>query len=73
MVSQQHLARYRDVPAADQPHVRDRMMRGRKRTRRDQRRVIAGEAGDMVEARVLRALARVMSGGMAVSLRQRLV
>jgi hypothetical protein len=37
MVRQRHLARQRDLAAADQPHIRDGMMRGAKRARRDQR------------------------------------
>jgi hypothetical protein len=37
-------------PAADQPHIRDGLVRGTTRARRDHRRVGAGEASDAVGA-----------------------
>jgi hypothetical protein len=56
MVGERHFARPRQVPSADQPHVRDGMMRRATRADRDQRRAVAGEAGDAVDARGLDGL-----------------
>ncbi len=53
VVRQRHLARRGDVPAADQPHIRDRLRRGATRAGRDQCRAGAREASDAVDARGL--------------------
>ena len=53
VVRQRHLARPGEVPAAEQPHVRDRLMGGATRAGRDQGCAGAREAGDAVEARGL--------------------
>jgi hypothetical protein len=45
-VRQRHLARQRDLTAADPPHIRDGMVRGAKRPPGDQGGAGAGEAGD---------------------------
>jgi hypothetical protein len=58
-----HLARHGDVPAADQPHLRDRLRRRATRAGRDHRRAGAGAAGDAVEARGRKGSTRVMAGG----------
>jgi hypothetical protein len=50
-VRPRHLARHGEVPAAAQPHSRDRLRRGAKRAGCDQRRAGAREASDAVEAR----------------------
>jgi hypothetical protein len=64
-----HLARRGDEPAADQPHIRDRLMRGAKRARGDDRRVGAGEAGDAMDARGVDSSSSVRSGRMVASRR----
>jgi hypothetical protein len=51
VVRQRHLARHGQVPAADQPHIRDGMMWGAKRAGRDQCRAGAGAAGDEMKPR----------------------
>jgi hypothetical protein len=56
MVRQRHLARPGEVAAADQPHLRDRLMGGATRAGRDQRRAGAREASDAVDARGLEGL-----------------
>jgi hypothetical protein len=53
VVRPRSLARHRDVPAADQPHRRDRLRRRATRAYRHHRCTGAGEAGDAVEARGL--------------------
>ena len=50
VVGQRHLTRHGDMSAADQPHIRDGVMRGAKRTRGDQGRAVAGEAGDAMDS-----------------------
>ena len=49
MVGQRHVARHGEVSTAHQPHIRDGVMRGATRTGRDQRRAVAGQAGDAVD------------------------
>jgi hypothetical protein len=49
MVGQRDLARQRHVPPTDQPCIRDGLVGGAKRARRDPRRAVAGEAGDAVD------------------------
>jgi hypothetical protein len=44
------VAGHRHVLAPDQPDIGDGVMGGEKRPRRDQRRAVAGEAGDAVDA-----------------------
>ena len=56
IVGQRHLARHRYVAAADQPRIRDGMVGRAKRAGRDQRRAVAGEAGDAVDTRGLNGL-----------------
>ena len=56
MTCLQHFARHREVPAADQPHSGDRLVRGAKPAGRDHRRTLARQAGDAVEARGLDGL-----------------
>ena len=51
MVRQRHLPGYRHLAPADQPHSRDRVVRGAERPRGDERRALAGEAGDAMDAR----------------------
>ncbi len=53
VVHPRHFARQRHVAPTDQPHSRDRVMRGATRAGRDQRRAGAREARDAVEARGL--------------------
>jgi hypothetical protein len=50
VVGQRHVARHRHVAAADQPRIRDSVMGRAKQTGRDQRRAVAGEAGDAMDA-----------------------
>jgi hypothetical protein len=56
VVGQRHFARHEDVSAANQPHIRDDVMRGAKRTGGDQGRAVAGEAGDAVDTGSLKGL-----------------
>jgi hypothetical protein len=51
IVGQRHLAGQRDVAAADQPRSRDGLVGRATRAGRDQRRALAGEAGDAVDGR----------------------
>ena len=51
MVGQRHLARHRHVAAPDQPRIRDGVVGRAKRAGRDQRRTVAGQAGDAVNTR----------------------
>jgi hypothetical protein len=51
VVRQRHLPGRGDLPAADQAHVRDGVVRGAERARGDDRRAPAGEAGDAMDAR----------------------
>jgi hypothetical protein len=53
VVRPRSLARRGEVPAADQAHVRDRIMRGTERVGLDQRCAGTREASDAVEARSL--------------------
>ena len=53
VVGQRHLAGHRYVAAADQPRIRDGLVGRAKRAGRDQRRAVAGEAGDTMDARGL--------------------
>jgi hypothetical protein len=53
VVGPRHLTRHGDVPAADQPNIRDRLMRGATRAGPDQRRAGASKASDAVDARGL--------------------
>jgi hypothetical protein len=69
MTCLQHFARHREVPAADQPHSGDRLVRGAKPAGRDHRRTLARQAGDAVEARGRKAAARVIAGKRVVSRR----
>jgi hypothetical protein len=50
VMRQRHLARHGNMPATDQPHIRDGVMRGTTRAGRDQRRAGTGAAGDAVDA-----------------------
>jgi len=56
IVGQRHFARHRHVAPADQPRIRDGVVGRTKRARRDQRRAVAGEAGDAVDTRGLNGL-----------------
>ena len=69
VVGQRHLARPGEVPAADQPHIGDRLRRGATRTRGDQRRAGAGGAGMRWICVVSRASARRIAGRSVVSRR----
>jgi hypothetical protein len=51
VVRQRYLARQRDLAAADQPHIRDGVVRSPEGAGRDQRRVVAGETGHAMDAR----------------------
>ena len=53
MVRQRHVPRYRRVAATDEPRIRDGVVGRAKRGGRDQRRAVADEAGDAVDARGL--------------------
>src|SRR5262245_16803348 len=53
VMGQRHLARPRHLAPADPPDVRDGVMGGTTRPRGDQRRIVAGEAGDAVDTRGL--------------------
>jgi hypothetical protein len=64
MEGQRHIARLRHVAAGDQPDIGDGMMRRATRSGRDQRRAVAGEARDTVEARGLRASVSGITGRM---------
>lgn len=46
VVRQRHFAGHRDLPAPDQPRIGDRMAGGAKGAGRDERRAVAGEAGN---------------------------
>jgi len=48
---QRHVARHQPVTPADQPRIRDGVVRRATRAGRDQRRTIAGQAGDAVDTR----------------------
>jgi hypothetical protein len=50
LVRPRHLAWHGEVPTADQPHIRDGMVRGATRAGRAPRRAVVGEIGDTVEA-----------------------
>ena len=50
MVGQQHVARHRHGAPADQPHIRNGVVGRAKWVGRDQRRAVAGKAGDAVDA-----------------------
>jgi hypothetical protein len=50
MVRQRDFAGYRHLPATDQPHIRDGVVGGATRPRRDDGGAIAGETGDAVDA-----------------------
>jgi hypothetical protein len=65
-VRQRHLARQRDWAAADQPHIRDGLMRGAKWPAGDQGRAPIGQAGDVRERVVSRASATRIAGKMVV-------
>jgi hypothetical protein len=56
MVGQRHVARHRDVAAADQPRIRDGVVGRATRAGRDPRRAGAGEAGNAVDTRGLNGL-----------------
>ena len=58
VVSPRHVARHRHVATTDQPRIRDGMMRRAKRSGRDQRRAVAGEANDAVDTRGLNGFGR---------------
>jgi hypothetical protein len=66
VVRQRPLAGQRHLAPADQPHIRDGVMRGAKGARRDERRAITGEAGDAVDAGGIEASGRVIAGRMVV-------
>jgi hypothetical protein len=53
VVGQRHLARHRHVAPADQPGIRDGVVRRATRAGRDQGRPVAREAGDAMDARRL--------------------
>jgi hypothetical protein len=46
MVRRRDFARHRHLPPTDQPHIGDCVVGGATRTHRDQRGVVAGEAGN---------------------------
>jgi hypothetical protein len=50
VVCQRHLAGHRHLAPVDQPHIRDRVVWGATGARRDERRAVAGEAGDTMDA-----------------------
>ena len=50
VVRPRHLARHGEGPAADQPHIRDRLMRGATRPGGDDGGAPPGEAGDAMDA-----------------------
>jgi hypothetical protein len=50
VMGQRHLAGHRHVTTADQPCTRDGVMAGATRAGGDQRRAVAGEPGDAVDA-----------------------
>ena len=50
IVGQGYFARYGDVSAAHQPYIRDGVMRGAKRSVRNQGGAVAGAAGDAIDA-----------------------
>jgi hypothetical protein len=50
VVRQRHVAGHRDLPAPDQPRIRDRVVASAKRPRLDDRRAVAGEAGKAGDA-----------------------
>jgi hypothetical protein len=56
VVRQRHLARQRHPAPTDQAQVRDRLMRGATRAGGDQRRAVAGAAGNTMDARGLKGL-----------------
>ncbi len=56
MVGQRHFTRHRHVAPADQPRIREGVVGRAKRAGRDQRRTVAGAAGDAVDARGLKSL-----------------
>jgi hypothetical protein len=50
MVRQRHLAGQRHLSPTDPAHIGDRVVRGANRAGGDQRRAVAGEAGDAMDA-----------------------
>jgi hypothetical protein len=50
MVRQRHLAGQRHLSPTDPAHIGDRVVRGANRVGGDQRRAVAGEAGDAMDA-----------------------
>src|SRR5262245_587754 len=50
IVRQRHLNRHRHGAPTDQTRIRDRMVGGTQRARRDQRYAVAGEAGNTMDA-----------------------
>jgi hypothetical protein len=68
MVGPQHLTRHWHVAPADQPYIRDSVLRGPTRAGRDQRRAVAGEARDAVDPRGLNGC-HFLSGRVGIELR----
>jgi len=58
MVRQRHVARQRHLAAPDQPHIRDRVMRGAIRARGDDGGAVAGALDDARDARGLHGFAQ---------------
>ena len=56
VMGQRHFARHGHLAPTDQPCIRDGVVRSATRTGRDQRRAVADEAGDAVDARGLNGL-----------------
>jgi hypothetical protein len=69
VVGQRYFAGHRDVAAADQPRIRDGLVKGATRAGRDQGRAGAGAAGHAGEARGREGLARVVAGRRVVKRR----
>jgi hypothetical protein len=69
VVRQRHLARHRHLAPADQADIRDGVVGRATRAGRDQRRTVAGEAGDAMEACRLNGFGQVIAGRMVVSRR----
>jgi hypothetical protein len=66
MVGQQHVARHRHVASADQPRIRDGMVRRATSAGRDQRRTVPVRPATLWMRVVSRASARVMAGRLVV-------
>jgi hypothetical protein len=72
MVGQRHVAWHWHLPATDQPHIWDGMMRGPTRPGGDDGGAVAGEAGDALDARGLDSFGGLIAARRVVKRRYRI-